>query len=703
MIKLAPIILFVYNRPWHVEQTLNALINNDLAGESVLYIYADGAKPNATNEQLEKIKQVREFIKSKQWCKEVHVVESNVNKGLANSVISGVTEIVNQYGKVIVIEDDIVTSKGFLKFMNDALNIYENEEKVAGISAYNHRINSKDNTFFLRQGSSWGWATWKRVWNVINFNIDSLVIAFDNQDLIKEFNIDNTYPFFQMLLDQKDKKIDSWAIRFSASVFLLNKLFLYPQYRMADSIGEDEGTHAPGGRRMKVEKIILLKEINIKKEEVFQKKRNKNALKKYLKSVNNQDNRIAINKIKVVILNKFIMITKNIFKLFGYSISKITQENAGFLKNVFNTNFSKNVLISYILTPFVSVISYSHTNVMECYTAAEVFQKIGFNVDVVDFMDGRNIDYNFYDVVYGFGYPFENAFYSDCAEKIKKIFYSTGACPFYSNKNTALKILDFYIEKDKIIPQSGRLLYQFWSMQSIMPDLNVCLGNQFVANTYLEINPYLNIKSLSIFFFDVYDIDLAKKNYKEAKKNFLWFGSSGLLHKGLDILIDIFSERNDVFLHICGASKTEKKFFNFYQAIIDKSDNIVEYGFVDINSDNYNKLMNLCGFVIYPSISEGGAAAVVNVMANGGLIPIISKSSGLDVEEYGYVFDDIEKDVILKKIDEALELTEEELYLKSLKTKSNVRDNYSYQNYKNILKEILFNEVQNNKHDFQVG
>jgi len=341
------------------------------------------------------------------------------------------------------------------------------------------------------------------------------------------------------------------------------------------------------------------------------------------------------------------------------------------------------------LQPFLHGVKKSHTNLLECYTAAEIFRDLGYNVDVIDYMSEREIVYDNYSVVYGFGYPLENAFYSDCADKIQKIYYSTGTCPFYCNKVSGLKIMKFYQEKGKIIPKSARLVYHFWTFQIIMPDLNIVLGNHFTANTYLEINHSMNVRMLPIFYYDCYEIDLSRKNFKEAKKHFIWFGSSGLLHKGLDILIDIFSARDDVFLHICGASKGEKQFFDYYQATIERSRNIIDHGFVDIDSADFRNLMDLCAFVLFPSVSEGGAASVVNVMANGGLIPIISKSSGLDVDELGYVFENIEKNVILEYINEVLGLSEEHLYKKALTIKSNVREIYSYKNYRQNLQEIL--------------
>jgi len=376
---------------------------------------------------------------------------------------------------------------------------------------------------------------------------------------------------------------------------------------------------------------------------------------------------------------------KKIFSLLGYSI----EPSKKILKNVFNTNFKKNVLISYIQQPFLQGIKKTHTNYLECYTAAEIFRDLGYNIDVIDYMSKREIVYDNYSIVYGFGYPLENVFYSICAKKIKKIYYSTEACPFYSNKVGGLKIMKFYQEKGEIIPTSARLRSHFWTLQIIMPDLNIALGNNFTANTYLEINHNMNIKMLPIFYYDCYEIDLSRKNFKEAKKHFIWFGSSGLLHKGLDILIDIFSARDDLFLHICGASKGEKQFFDYYQAIIERSHNIIDHGFVDIDSSDFKKLMDLCAFVLFPSVSESGCAGVVSVMANGGLIPIISKASGLDIEEFGYVFENIEESVILEYINEVLGLSEEQLYEKSLTVKSNVRDIYSYKNYRQNLQKIL--------------
>src|SRR5476651_318519 len=135
--QLAPIVLFVYNRPHHTEQALNALKLNGLASESTLYIFADGPKKGAPAETLADIKKTREVIRGKKWCKDVFIIEAEANKGLAASIINGVTDVVNKHEKVIVLEDDIITSKYFLQYMNDALSVYEDEQKVISVGAFN--------------------------------------------------------------------------------------------------------------------------------------------------------------------------------------------------------------------------------------------------------------------------------------------------------------------------------------------------------------------------------------------------------------------------------------------------------------------------------------------------------------------------------------------------------------------------------------
>ncbi|HRU00618.1 MAG TPA: glycosyltransferase, partial [Victivallales bacterium] len=196
--KLAPIALFVYNRPWHTRQTVTALQNNELAAESELVVFSDGPKVEKNKEKTknneEKVKEVRDYIKSINGFKTVKIIERTQNLGLANSIISGVTEIVNQYGKIIVLEDDLVTSPHFLRFMNEALDLYEKEEDVISIHGYVYPIPDLPETFFLKGADCWGWATWKRGWDLFEPDGKKLLRELKEKKLLKRFDFNGTYP-----------------------------------------------------------------------------------------------------------------------------------------------------------------------------------------------------------------------------------------------------------------------------------------------------------------------------------------------------------------------------------------------------------------------------------------------------------------------------------------------------------------------------
>ncbi|RFZ82233.1 methyltransferase, TIGR04325 family [Mucilaginibacter terrenus] len=243
---LAPIVLFVYSRPEHTRQVLTALAANELANDSTLYIFADGAKHDADAEALKNIEETRKVIREKQWCREVFITESVANKGLAGSVISGVTQVVNKHGAVIVLEDDLITSRYFLRFMNEALTTYREEQNVLSIGALNFFAadDAVSDTFFVPIPDCWGWATWADRWQLFEPNPQKLLNQLREQGLISKFNLHGAYRFEDMLIDQIKGNVNSWAIRWQAVAYLENKLTLYPKHSVTKNIGFGAGgTH----------------------------------------------------------------------------------------------------------------------------------------------------------------------------------------------------------------------------------------------------------------------------------------------------------------------------------------------------------------------------------------------------------------------------------------------------------------------------
>lgn len=280
--NLAPICLFVYNRPWHLRRTLESLEDNYLADESKLFIFSDGPKENIKNNDMKKIEEVRKIVKEKKWCREVTVKEYEKNQGLADSIVSGVTEIVNKFGKVIVLEDDLVLSRGFLKYMNDALDLYENENRVMHISGYMYPIQKNmPETFFFNVTSCWGWGTWQRSWKLFNNDTEELIKNFKSKKDIKSFNLDNSYNWHSHLMANQKGELKTWAIKWYASVFQLNGFCLHPGKTLVRNIGNDESGEHCGANNDYLEQEITEK-ISVKRIPVEKNLEALDIIKKFL-------------------------------------------------------------------------------------------------------------------------------------------------------------------------------------------------------------------------------------------------------------------------------------------------------------------------------------------------------------------------------------------------------------------------------------
>lgn len=315
MRKLAPIVLFTYNRLWHTQQTIEALQKNELAEESELFIYSDGGKDE---ESWLKVNKVRKYLKTINGFKNITIIEQEKNIGLADSIISGVTKIVNQYGKIIVLEDDIVTSPYFLRFMNDALDFYENEEKVWHISGWNYPIEleTSKEIYLSSFGNTWGWGTWSNKWSYFKKDTDYLINTFD-ETMIYKFNIDNSYNFWEQILLNKEKKINTWAIYWYATLFLNNALFLNPIKSLVKNIGFD-GT----GENCKTSSLYLINEIEFFKIKDFTSNTIINnsvidKIKLYYATKQKKDNSFINNLRRVYKQLDFLKESKEEFLLFG--------------------------------------------------------------------------------------------------------------------------------------------------------------------------------------------------------------------------------------------------------------------------------------------------------------------------------------------------------------------------------------------------
>ena len=240
--NLAPILLFAFNRPVHTAQTLNALSKNELAAESDLIVYLDGPRNSG---DLELIESVYQIILGVEGFKSIAINRKAANAGLASNIIEGVSSVINRYGRVIVVEDDMVTSPKFLRYMNDALEYYSSDKKVWHISGFTEFIGTDrpNESFLWRTMHCWGWATWGDRWMHFEKNPQGLIEEF-TPEMIKRFNLDGSQNFWAQVLLNASGKINTWAIFWYAIIFKNKGLCLSPYNSYIKNIGLDgSGVH----------------------------------------------------------------------------------------------------------------------------------------------------------------------------------------------------------------------------------------------------------------------------------------------------------------------------------------------------------------------------------------------------------------------------------------------------------------------------
>ena len=240
--NLAPILLFAFNRPVHTAKTLNALSKNELAAESDLIVYLDGPRNSGDLELIERVYQVIEGTKA---FRSIVINRKIANAGLASNIIEGVSDVISKFGRVIVVEDDMVTSPKFLRYMNDALEYYSNDKKVWHISGFAEfiGIDHPNHSFLWRTMHCWGWATWADRWAYFEKNPQDLIETFTPK-MIKRFNLDGYQNFWTQVLLNANGKINTWAIFWYATIFKNDGLCLSPYNSYVQNIGLDgSGVH----------------------------------------------------------------------------------------------------------------------------------------------------------------------------------------------------------------------------------------------------------------------------------------------------------------------------------------------------------------------------------------------------------------------------------------------------------------------------
>ena len=356
------------------------------------------------------------------------------------------------------------------------------------------------------------------------------------------------------------------------------------------------------------------------------------------------------------------------------------------LENIFNTSFSKHALLSYIQTPFLTKNQFSHTNYIEANTWADILNELGYIVDVVQFDSPKIYSLEKYDLICGFGNAFDNSFEHKTKKTLKRILYSTGFNHIQVNYLSLKRTKEVFDKKGVWLIDSARYVKNVWATQIHLSDAIISIGDQVAANSYdknLSKRMFMTPTPISVF----HDFNKILKNKsKNSRMNFLWFGSSGFIHKGLDLLLEFFSNRNDVNLHICGMIGEE----NFQKTYKDElsANNIINHGHLDIKSRAFERILKICGYVIFPSVCEGGRPAFLTTIANGALYPIVTNNTSFEIPNKTII-----KNLNIEEISEAIKNAEKinEIDLNKLTTENAefALKFHNKENYKKVLKEAI--------------
>lgn len=301
-------------------------------------------------------------------------------------------------------------------------------------------------------------------------------------------------------------------------------------------------------------------------------------------------------------------------------------------RNFYKTNYPKNALLSYINSPFRTTANIQkHSNRRQARIIGETLSEFGFNVDIINFEYRGGIDYQKYDLVFGFGHPFENSFLYPT--NAKRIYYATG--PHFTQRNMA-EILRLRMLRDRqgVILHPKRQKPYPEIISATLADAIFCTGNDWTISTFRK---YFDrdIYRTPIGIHKQFPLHIFDRNIEQSKRNFLWIGGDGLVFKGLDLCIEAFENLPNANLHICGTM--EEEFKSLYKTSL-SSKNIFYHGHVDVTSNKFRQICETCSYVIYPGSSEAGCGAVLTAMSTG-LIPVITKETSIDIDSFGHLIE----------------------------------------------------------------
>jgi len=613
-----PCVIFGFNRPRTLKRVIRALSTQ---GIDKIIIFIDGPRNNYDIELVENSRKISEAV---DWAeKELYFWDEN--KGLER-LHENINQVMMEYPQAVFVEDDCLPMPGFYQFMTKALDIYQADQSVFSIGGYQpiHSRYFRKNPFRVVSSARftcWGWATWANQWKEAYPHILRFKTLFNNLQDVPDIAGTDVPIMARIASNGED---ESWDIKVTIASLWLGKTHLLATHGLVRNIGLTLSGMHRGLRSLP--RNWWIQNRNVTKRTPTQKT--------WL--VNTQLNLEYATKYKEFIFNlrKFgVRWWWNRTKLLAQRYLLPTQER------YFNLNITgikecqqkKHALLSYIAHP-VSIPRddqrfYRHINIWHAKEIVRVLNRMGYLVDLIDYRDDKFIPNKSYDLFIGHGGINFTHISKKLPESTPRIYFSTGSYWNFHNKQEEIRFLDLHQRRGVSLPYD-RYIKQDEETALRSADGILGIGNQHTRQTYTN---FQNVRMVNGTSLQDASFDWYKKDYESGRNHFVFFSGRGNIHKGLDLVLEAFSDL-DHNLWIC--TQLEKDFSLVYEKEL-KLPNIHVVGWTQPRSLKFYQIMHTCNFCILPSCSEGQSQAVVECM-NQGVIPIVSRETGLDVDKYGF-------------------------------------------------------------------
>lgn len=355
--------------------------------------------------------------------------------------------------------------------------------------------------------------------------------------------------------------------------------------------------------------------------------------------------------------------------------------------DVYKRSYKKRVLLSYSTYHFKNKKYKAHSNYQESIVIANVFDQLGYCVDVVNNNSQVKLDLLKYDVIFGEGIPVYQAISENV--RARKIYYATGSHPWQCTQASMNRLIEFQKLYHQLPIHSTRMQDPRWGIAASCADAIICIGNMHTQESFIA-NGATNIELIKpTFHRSSKNSQRPNDSIEDARKTALWFGSYGLLHKGLDLAIEAFKLRPDWTLHVCGYTQAERQLID----AVGVPDNVHIHGFLNIESDFFHHLSQSCLFVILPSCSEGTATSVITAMGRGAMIPMVTKESGVDIGDFGVEIKSLTVRAVLDALSACDSKTVPELQSMSNLAYQTANNDYSYEQFEINIKARIAHAI----------